>query len=283
MKFQKYLTFLFLAIFSFNCSSPTIHKIVDTFDNGNVKSIAIFKGSSKIQKIEFLIDGNIVSRSFYKDNCLFGKWTSADSFGHITGLWKTSYYYGNGILKNQGYQNLEGKHGHWAHYSRNGDLESSRYYFYGEPVGDWYSYHNGHIEVKHYGYIKGNGSWTEYYNADLNILGENKLLKKETSFFNNKQLSGVYKYYYKDGSVKISGNYIDGKKDGKWNYYNEAGILIKEESYIRGALDGDFKLFFADGITEKLIGKYKNNKRIDTWFWFFSEDKKSNYKINYSE
>ena len=44
------------------------------------------------------------------------------------------------------------------------------------------------------------------------------------------------------------------------------GNLIKTEHYNEGQLDGDFKLFFNDGVTEKLIGNYKDNERTKTWF-----------------
>ena len=127
------------------------------------------------------------------------------------------------------------------------------------------------------------GNWIEYYNAELHLSNQNKLIKKEISFFNNNKLTGLYEYYYKNGFVKISGYYHEGKKDGTWKLYNEKGKLVKIENYEKGHLDGDFKLFFEDGITEKLIGKYKNNKRAETWFCFFDVDKKSNLKINYSK
>ena len=281
MKLNKRLTIIItLAFTSFSCNSSDAHNITEYFDNGNTKSISIFKGDSRIQKIEFSDDGNILSRSFYENDCLFAKWISGDLF-LPSGL--VSNYYGNGNLKSQGHIINDVMHGHWSHYYRDGNLESDRYYFNGQPTGDWYSYYNGNTDIEHHGFIKGNGSWIEYYNADLNIKGENRLVKKEISFFNDNQITGNYEFYYKDGTIKISGFYSGGKKDGEWNYYNEQGKLIKIENYKEGQLDGDFKLFFSDGITEKLIGSYKNNKRSDHWFWYFDQDKKSNHKISYSK
>ena len=280
MKFKKHTILIVLAVISFSCSGPITHKVVEYFDEGDVKTISIFEGESQIQKIEFANDGNILSRSFYQNDCLFAKWISADFFDSSNII---SNYYGDGTLKSQGYIVDNNMHGHWSHYYRNGELESDRYYFHGQPIGDWYSYHHGDIVVEHYGYDKLNGSWIEYYNADLNISGENKLIKKEVSFFNKNQLTGIYQFYYKDGILKTSGYYIDGKKDGKWNHYNQKGSLVKTENYKQGKLDGAFKLFFSDGETEKLIGTYKDNKRSETWFWFFDKDKKSNHKINYSK
>ena len=279
MKYQKHLLVITLCIISFNCSGPITHQVTSSFEDGSVKTISIFKGSSIIQEINFSNDGNIITRSFFRNNCLFGRWTSGDFFEDKE---LVSNYYGNGVLKSEGYIVNNSLHGHWSHYDRYGKLESDRYYFYGEPIGDWYSYYNGNIDVKHYSYFKGNGNWVEYYNADENIVNNNKLKIKESSFFHNAKLSGLYEYYYKNGSLKVSGYYADGKKNGEWTHYDENGNLIKIENYLEGSLDGDFKLFFNDGVTEKLIGKYKNNKRVETWFWFFDIDKKSNHKIDYS-
>ena len=280
MKLKTHLIILALAIISFSCSSSLTHKIVEYFDEGNIKTVSIFQGASRIQKVEFSSDGNILSRSFYRNNCLFAKWVSGDFFDKLNIV---SNYYSNGVLKSQGHIVNNVMHGHWSHYHRDGSLESNRYYFYGKPMGDWYSYHHEDMTVEHYGYIKGNGNWTEYYNADLNVVGESKLIKKEVSFFNNSELTGNYEFYYKNGNLKLAGSYLDGKKNGEWNYYNEMGNLIKTEHYNEGQLDGDFKLFFNDGVTEKLIGNYKDNERTKTWFWFFDQDKKSNHKINYSK
>ena len=278
--FYKYLLLIITTITCFNCSIPTTHKIIEYFEDGKVKIISIFRESSVLQKIEFSDKGNVLSRSFYQDNYLFGKWTSADFFRDED---LVSDYYGNGVLKSQGYIINNILHGHWSHYNRDGSLESDRYYFYGEPIGDWYSYNHGSIDIIHYKYFKGNGSWIEYYNADLKEPDQSKLIIKEISFFHDKKLSGSYEYYYKNGNIKISGNYINGKKDGQWSHYNKLGNIIKIKNYTTGLLNGNFFLYFENGITEKLIGKYKNNKRYGTWFWFFDIDKKSSYKNNYFE
>lgn len=271
MSFYKRLSLIFLSIFCFHCGSPITHKVVDYFENGNMKTLEISNGLSIIQKVQFSERGNILKRSFYQDGHFYAEWTSGDFFRDEDFV---QNYYSNGVLKNQGYIVDDQMHGNWSHYSRYGELESNRYYFYGEPVDDWYSYHDGYTDVVSYGNIKGIGHWIEYYNNGQ---------VRESTFFHNKQISGIYQSYYKSGTVKVEGSYLYGKKHGKWTHYNSLGKMIKIENYKEGSLDGDFNLFFDDGITEKLIGRYKNNKRFETWFWFFDQDKKSNLKINYSK
>ena len=80
MKYQKHLIFIVLSIMSFSCSGPITHKIIDSFEDGSIKTLSVFKGSTISQKIEFSNDGNILSRSFYRNNCLFGKWISGEFF-----------------------------------------------------------------------------------------------------------------------------------------------------------------------------------------------------------
>ena len=86
-------------------------------------------------------------------------------------------HYSNGILKNKGYKDDDNQfHGHWSYYDRDGELESDRYYFHGEPDGDWYSYHHDNKDnIIHHDYIKGTGVWEEFYNR----------IDKESKVYNN--------------------------------------------------------------------------------------------------
>ena len=45
---------------------------------------------------------------------------------------------------------------------------------------------------------------------------------------------GPYFYYYKNGQIKISGRYKDGKKHGEWKYYKQDGTISKIEKYRNG-------------------------------------------------
>ena len=272
MKFFKQLPIIIFSILCFNCEHKTIHKPTDFFENGNIKIMSVFNGENIIQKIEFSKQGNVLSRNFYEYGKLISEWVSGDFFNENELI---SNHHSNGVLKSQGYMVDGNLHGNWSYYNRYGDLESNRYYLFGKPIGDWYSYNHDMISnVVHYGYVKGNGHLTDYYDNG-NI--------KESTFFNNGMLSGKYEYYYNNGKLKVQGYYVDGKKDSKWIYYNKFGKVTKIENYNIGMLEGDFLLYFDDGTTEKLIGKYHRGKRVKDWFWYFDIDKKSNYKKHYSK
>jgi uncharacterized protein len=67
-----------------------------------------------------------------------------------------------------------------------------------------------------------NGAWTEFFPG-----GKNK--KIEANYMMGK-LSGKYKEYFTNGSIKAEGEYMNDKKNGKWKVNNENGTVNEEES-----------------------------------------------------
>jgi len=47
---------------------------------------------------------------------------------------------------------------------------------------------------------------------------------------------GPYFYYYRNGQLKISGNYKEGSKHGDWKHYDQKGNLTKLEKFKKGKL-----------------------------------------------
>ena len=43
---------------------------------------------------------------------------------------------------------------------------------------------------------------------------------------------------YENGKVKVKGNLVDGKQEGKWVIYDENGKMKKEENYVEGKQEG---------------------------------------------
>jgi antitoxin component YwqK of YwqJK toxin-antitoxin module len=48
--------------------------------------------------------------------------------------------------------------------------------------------------------------------------------------------TGVYKEYFDStpAKIKIMGNYVNDKKDGKWQEFDETGKLIKTSTFVKG-------------------------------------------------
>jgi antitoxin component YwqK of YwqJK toxin-antitoxin module len=85
--------------------------------------------------------------------------------------------------------------------------------------------------------------------------------------------------YYPDGTVKSSGGYVDGKKEGTHRFYDEEGNVINTIVYHRGErtaegivdtkgdFQGDWKLFYDTGEL-KAEGSYENSKRNGEWIFY---------------
>jgi len=281
----KYLILIISLIIFFGCDSRLNHQIINS-DDGNLHSINILKDSTLTQTIKFSELGNVESRTFYDGNRKIGIWTSNELFNDENIILN---YYSNGILKSRGYQDSHGQlHGHWSYYNRDGNLESDRYYFHGNPDGDWYSYSHGNKKIVTHDYIKGDGVWEKFYNKKNKITDQDSVYYKDiiitiekVSYQNNK-LSGPYISRYKNGDIKSIGNYADGKKDGEWKYYNKLASIVKIENYSIGLLHGDLKHYFDDGESIKIIGQYQNNRKVGDWFWYFDVDNKLSYRKHYS-
>ena len=72
------------------------------------------------------------------------------------------------------------------------------------------------------------GVWIFYYkNGKLAFTGE----------FVEGQRKGKHIYYYPNGLIKEVGKYVAGVKHGKWFAYNTKGEQIQELEYKRGDLD----------------------------------------------
>lgn len=85
--------------------------------------------------------------------------------------------------------------------------------------------------------------------------------------------------YYSDGSVKSSGGYVDGVKEGTHRIYDESGVVVKSEVYKMGELtgegivdnrgdyQGEWKLYYETGEL-RAEGYYENSLRVNEWIFY---------------
>ncbi len=97
--------------------------------------------------------------------------------------------------------------------------------------------------------------------------------------------------YFSDGTVKSSGGYVDGKKEGTHRVYDERGEISGGEVYrkgskvaegivdLNGGFEGQWKLFYESG-TLKAEGEYKDSERTGEWI-FYHENGKIQHKGKY--
>lgn len=83
---------------------------------------------------------------------------------------------------------------------------------------------------------------------------------------------GKYLMYYKSGSIKAKGNYLNNKREGEWIYYHENGSVALKKNFSNGIQIGEWIYYNPDGtpamkvddiskISEKVeITRYEQNK-----------------------
>lgn len=171
----------------------------------------------------------------------------------ITGLKVITEYENDKVIKKEVWKDF-GKHGESKEWYLNGNLKSTKKYYYGKLIDNSKEYYeNGAIKelvkysssnVYHYAYVKEyykNGKMKKSY-PSLLVDGKKIYDGEVTEYYENgkKKQESIYKTYPPKFDVAY--------KDGTWKYYNIKGNLEKEEIYKDGEL--------------KTINEYKNNKLI---------------------
>lgn len=165
----------------------------------------------------------------------------------------------------------------------------------GNKQGVWKEFHkNGKLKKEaNYRDNKVNGIVKEFSPS-----GELKILEKFKDGVEDLEATEVefvqlYKEYYPDGTVKLEGGQLNGKKNGFFRLYNEKGEFIKTLIYkmdakiAEGIIDsvlqyqGDWLFYFESGKL-KGKGKYQNNLKIDEWVYYYENgvlEQKGKYRI----
>lgn len=151
------------------------------------------------------------------------------------------------------------KEGHWKEYFPDGKLKATGSYSKDERVGTWKFYYNtGKLEQVG-AYVNGepDSTWKWYY-SNGNIM-------REETFYNGLS-DGLMTEWDVDGKIITQGDYIEGKREGKWFY--DAGDNRDEGEYVEDLRNGTWESFYSDGTTSfkgKYVDGLPNGKH--TWYW----------------
>lgn len=129
--------------------------------------------------------------------------------GKPDGLWKT--YYVDGVIKSIGIRKNGFLDSVWVFYNEEGLIREKINYLNGKKNGYYYSFN----------FLKNNDSITVSY------------LEKEDLYSNNTR-NGISNYYFPNGVIQFSVNYIDGKRQGYSKEYDKLGNLITVIQYQNG-------------------------------------------------
>ena len=80
---------------------------------------------------------------------------------------------------------------------------------------------------------------------------------------------GLWQGFYSSGKPNYSGEYKNGKKNGKWLYWFERnGKLREEATYVMGFKHGHWIQYTENGFTDS-EGKYRRGKQTGTWKYYY--------------
>ena len=89
----------------------------------------------------------------------------------------------------------------------------------------------------------------------------------EKGNYNLNMRDGLWESYYKNGKMKVSSNFIDGKFDGEYKAYYKDGNIQSNGYYRNGKHDGKWYYYYSSGLLE-IRGLYKKGKRVGKWYYY---------------
>ncbi len=126
-----------------------------------------------------------------------------------------------------------------------------------------------------------NNTIEEYTDKDGNqVIREwyNKSQIKSIKIFTNpEQTTYRYMVFYRDGLLKDSAMFVNGKITGLRKYYEASSGLIHLENYENGLLNGPQKAIFSSGVSS-YEGFRKNNNKVGEWKFFYPNGKIITYE-----
>ena len=110
---------------------------------------------------------------------------------------------------------------------------------------------------------------------------DNNLTEKQLIDSSKTEISQDKSYIEKfsNGKIKVSGEIVKGKREGKWFSYFENGTKQSEHNYLNGKLHGNMDVFSLNG---KLLyqGFYLHGKQHGKWI-YYERSSKENKEVWY--
>ena len=98
---------------------------------------------------------------------------------------------------------------------------------------------------------------------------------KRISFFQEikgKEIKVEEKHFHSNGKLKMTGKFLNGKREGEWKAYFDNSQLQSLGTFKNGIQTGETKVYFFNGKL-RYEGQYENNKEIGHWKFFNEQGK----------
>lgn len=156
----------------------------------------------------------------------------------------------------------------------------------GKKRGPWIEFHpNGLVAMEGYYMNDLKNGIFKYFDKKGNLVSLEKYRDGEIVIDSEESIIlDIRSTYYPDGSVKSSGGYVDGKKEGTHRIYDEEGNITSGEVYKMGVktaegivdqqgdFQGEWELYYADG-SLRAKGDYENSLRTGDWIFYHKNGK----------
>lgn len=84
---------------------------------------------------------------------------------------------------------------------------------------------------------------------------------KKSAYKYKNQDNFEFTHFYRNGKIKETGSFVNGKIDGHWTTFSDLGILTAEAFYEQGKKAGEWRIFDENGNLKYKI-QYENNKML---------------------
>lgn len=229
------------------------------YENGSLKADFEYAADKLTgQWIDYDVYGRVRARISYKNGLMDGvretfwangKTKDRDNYiaDELNGT--SEIYHDNGQLHYKGPYVKGLAEGEWLYYTRDGELDERRFFTAGDLDQENIFYYEGKPFVKHT-YKNGLLVGSAYLDKNGN----------ETSKFGSPDGTFEVKHFYQTGEVLWEGQYIKGKRTGKWTQYNREGNVKSIYNYSDGEYDGEQIDYHRNG-NKKVVTNYKNGIR----------------------
>jgi antitoxin component YwqK of YwqJK toxin-antitoxin module len=79
--------------------------------------------------------------------------------------------------------------------------------------------------------------------------------------------NGIYRTFHANGSLKMEGNMLEGKRNGNWRAFFPDGTLWSEGFYDKGLRNGGSWVYHPNGKI-KIKGSYEQGKKAGIWYFY---------------
>ncbi len=218
-------------------------------------------GGVKLQQ-DFYSDGTLKSSGGFKDGKPVGIHRTYNEKGKIN---SSTTYDDSGKKVATGIVDGKGREqGKWTLYDSIGNVLGKGAYKNGNREGEWlFFFSDGKTEQQGvYKSGKPDGKWVWYYSDGR--------LRRQENFSNGKE-DGFFAEYAHNGDTIISGEYLDGEKNGTWiTTLNDAKII---ENYSLDVLHGDYKVYYWPENKIKISMSYLQGNRHGDYKEYYPDGK----------